>query len=194
MRVIKCPNCQAELPVDFIAPGTRIECAMCDHKFILPEDEKKEAKKVSKSLIDTLKEAFDVEGIKNASMANHAVNNQEDMPETKPFLLEEEKSNDQTDKSKKQNAEDGFVFGFGEVVKSIYHVVALLFGIIGAVLLIALLSQERLYEAGYLFAALLFFALAWLSGYFALCWLLGIYRNVLEIKKSLTKQDDCKNG
>lgn len=37
MRVIKCPNCQAELPVDGIPAGTRIQCAGCENKFYMPD-------------------------------------------------------------------------------------------------------------------------------------------------------------
>lgn len=183
MKTIKCPNCQAELPVDFVAPGTKIECAMCDHQFVLPED-KPEEKAENQGL---LKKAAAV--IKDDLFTLDDPNQPQ---EEKPLLLEEEKNNVQANKIKKQNAEDGFVFGFGEVVKSIYHIEASVIGIIGAVLLIALVSQERLYEAGYLFAALLFFALAWLSGYFALCWLIGMYRNVLDIKQSLAKPETDK--
>jgi hypothetical protein len=182
MRVIICPNCQAELQVGDIEPGTRIECAACDHKFVLLEDKQEEKAEKKTFLGQTT--AF----IKDELFTLDDPNQPQE--EEKPLLLEEEKSNVQADKIKKQNAEDSFVFGFGEVVKSIYHILALLFGLIGAVLLLALLSQERLYEAGYLFAGLLFFALAWLSGYFALCWLLGVYRNVLEIKKSLTNKNN----
>ena len=37
MRTIKCPNCQAELPIDGIPPGTRVQCAGCENKFYIPE-------------------------------------------------------------------------------------------------------------------------------------------------------------
>lgn len=153
MRIIKCPNCQAELQVEDIEPGTRIECAACDHKFVLPEDKPEEEK---------------------------------------PLLLKEEKRNVQADKTKKQNAEDSFVFGFSDVVKSFFHVSALLFGIIGTVLLMVLLSQGELVKTGCVFAMLLIIAWLWLTGYFVICWLIGIYRNVLDIKQSLAKTEKDK--
>ena len=157
MRIIKCPNCHAELPADFIAPGTRVECALCDAKFVVPEEEKN---KTEKNKI-----------------------------EEKPLLLTAkpvvEQSSQSTAEPRPGESNDNFVFSFGAVVKFIYHIFALLVGIIGIIALLVLLSQDRHYQAGVVFVALIIFAWLWLSGYFALCWLLGIYQNVLDIKKSL---------